>query len=253
MTAYSHRMLSDLEVSLHNLATQFFSRMPLILDPDEFIAAFIAPEHVEKLQDVRELVGHVGRDAITTNIAPRDGMGVPGWSITFGFRPPIILPQYVTHGLQPTCPDHIHEKIIAYIDERMRFGRAFGDALDALRELNSICEDAETITILMPCFPVIVGSISDDSEAKTTKRAQKLAQSKRVGKLPRLPRQVKDRLQEVSSIVNSVSLMRDAPIPETPKMHARFIYNEYDGSPRADGNIFDVHALPTNTRVGSFL
>jgi hypothetical protein len=240
MPVYSHRMMSDLHYSLDKLAVMFFERMPLVLAPDEFIAAFIAPEHVTTLRQVEELVGHTGGTSARFTV-PVDGKCDLKVTVDFGMRPPIILPRYISGGVQPTCPDEVSQKIMHWVNERVDFGYAFGDAADALNALNDVCVDVRAMTAMLPCFTTIMAGISDDSEAKTTKRAQSLNHNKSVGRLPRLPRQVKDRLLEVSAIVSSVSLLKDAPIPETPKEHARFRVDSYSSVARTfRPNIFQA-------------
>jgi hypothetical protein len=252
MAVYSGRSMLELTTSLSNMSRTFFSRMPLILEPDEFVAAFIAPEHVTKLREVEELIGFTGLNSCQAGVSSGSGVNL-SLAIDFGIRPPIILPRYVVGGLQPTCPDHIRERIVHWVDERLRFGAAFGDAYDALLELNAICPDARTITTLFPCFPNILASISEDAEARTTKRAQALAQSKSVGVLPRLPREVKNRLQEVSAIVNSVALLKDAPLPETPRQHARLTRREDSSPTDTRYHIFDTGKPMQQARDASFL
>lgn len=253
MPVYSHRMMHDLSSSLISMSQTFFSRMPLILEPDEFLAAFVVPEHVAKLREVEELAGFIGVTSINSDVVGHEGTALKV-EIGFGIRPPVILPRYVTGGLQSTCPEHVRERIAAWIDERLRFGRAFGDAYDALNHLNEVCADTRAMTIMLPCFPNIMGSISDDAEAKTTKRAQALAHSKSVGQLPRLPREVKERLQEVSAIVNSVALMKDAPTPEIPNQHARIVRSTYHASHADDRyNIFDADKPMQQARHATIL
>lgn len=252
MPVYSYRMMSDLTSSLEGMARTFFSRMPLLLDPDEFIAAFIAPEHVGKLREVEELVGFTGMNVLNTDVPTTDGVAIKV-TIGFGMRPPVILPRYAANGLQPTCPDHVRERIVAWADERLRFGYAFGDAFDALQSLNEICADKRALVTMLPCFPTIMGSISDDAEAKTTKTAQAMAQNKSVSKLPRLPREVKERLLEVSAIVNSVSLMKDAPLPETPKHYAMMQRDQYKSLQHTRFNIFDLDKPMQHARSSTFI
>jgi hypothetical protein len=240
MPVYSHKMITNLSYSLDNLAGMFFSKMPLILTPSEFVAGFINPDHVEKLNDVQELVGHVGRTDTTSKLADTDGVVIPVY-ITFGGRPPIILPQYTSGGLQPTCPNDVREKVTSWVTERVRFGDAFGDARDAIHELNQLCSDVETMSALLPCLPLVMSNISADEDSKTTKRAQSLAHNKKVRVIPRILRETKNRLIEVSSIVNSASLLGDAPVPETPKNHAHIVLRQWHNNERPKRtNIFDI-------------
>lgn len=253
MPVYSYKMVNNLEAALSALATMFFSKMPLELTPDEFIAAFINPEHIEKLNDVEKLVGYVGRSVVNCNLSSNGPERLPV-SITFGVRAPIILPQYVDGGIQPTCPDDVRDKITSWVTERVRFGDAFGDTLDAIRELNALCNDVNTMSTLLPCLPLVMSSISDDEDAKTNKRAQSLANNKKVGTVPRILRETKNRLIEISSIVNSASLLRDAPVPEAPKFHAhanRYGWKEIERPART--HIFDVGSPMQSSRRATFI
>jgi hypothetical protein len=91
-----------------------------------------------------------------------------------------------------------------------------------------------------------MSNISEDGENKAVKKAQKLASIKRFGSLPRLPRQVTQRLSEVSALVNATTLMKDAPVPEMQRHYACFTMRETVTPNRV--NIFYQNAEPT-TRV----
>jgi hypothetical protein len=251
MPVYSHKMTTNLAYALDNLASMFFSKMPLILTPSEFVAGFINPDHVEKLNDVQEIVGHVGRTDATVSLTDTDGVSIPT-RVTFGVRPPILLPQYIAWGLQPACPADVREKVTSWVTERVRFGDAFGDARDAIGELNQLCSDVETMSALLPCLPLIMSNISTDEDSKTTKRAQALAHNKKVRVIPRILRETKNRLAEVSAVVNSAALLREAPVPETPKNHANIVHYQVYGNQRPKRpHIFDIGK--PNVRGASFL
>jgi hypothetical protein len=253
MPAFSTKRIESLISALERVANYYFSKMPLILSPEEIISAFVNPDHIAKLREVEELVGFVGRTdfQFTMHI---DGCSLP-LRVGFNRRPPILLPQYVTGGLQPTCDEATLATIHGWAGERLRLGFAFGDVHDALNQLNYVCQDPNAMATLLPCLPYLMSMINDDEEAGTTKSARKLAQNKSVGRLPRLPLEVKQRLQEVSAIVNSASLLADAPIPETKPMHAVMSYDPYGrGFGQARTNIFyDNSGVNSAAPVASFL
>lgn len=256
MTVYAYKRMADLTRALEGMATLFFERMPLNLTPDEVVDGFIRPEHREKLKEMEELVGSIGtanfefRSVVDTKY----GENTLKLALAFNGRPPLILPQYVSGGLQPECSDETRTKIHNWLSQRVEMGLAFGFVRDALQELNELCEDADTMTLLLPCFPTIMASIAgDDPEAKTTLRAQKLANNKRAGKMPRLLREVINELQVASSIVNSASLLRDSEITGTPKRHARVV-RTYGDLSKPVIHLFD-RGQPEDRacRVSSFL
>lgn len=221
MSVFSYRTFENIEAAAGRLFTTFFGKMPLMLDPDEFIAAFINPEHIDKLKEVQEIVG-LGTPTWTRTTGTSSSGSTFSLYATFGGGAPVVLPRYVSAGLQPTCPDPVRQKITAWLDERVRFGDMFGDVRDALTWLNAQCADAEAMALLLPCLPTIMGRLSDDSNSKAVKRARKLTSIKSFGALPKLPVKVKQRMQEISAVVNSITLMLDAPDPELDRGHACF-------------------------------
>lgn len=252
MPLYSYRTMNSLTEALERMARNFFDRMPLILTPDDFLSAFIAPEHVGKLREIEELVGFLGHNATKTSLVGRCGVSTPAL-VSFGIRPPVILPLYVPGGMQHTCPENVRDVITVWTDERLRLGHMFGDALDGLHALNEICDDKQALVTLFPCFPTIMGSISEDLDAQTTKTAQAMAQRRRASALPKLPREVKDRLLEVSAVVNSVALVKDSEMIDTPKHHARIQSDPYGLPNHSRYNIFDVGKSMQAARRASFL
>ncbi len=263
MAVYSYKMLRELENSLQEMAKAFFSRMPLVLSPEEFIDAFIAPDHVAQLKGVQDLVGEIGRASGTMKLrySPPDQPPNPvPVRFQFSNSAPLLIPRYVDGGMLLSCSPTTREKIEDWVSERVKFGYMFGDAYDALNWLNDECFDANTVTLLFPCYPTIMSRINPDAEATTNKRARALSGTKKAGQIPLLPREVKNRLQEISAVVNSVSLMEDAPDIVVPKHHAHISYNtEYfavAAQPIANRiNIFYQHRVTENTTVpiSSFL
>lgn len=251
MAVYSYRMMQQFQSSLSNMATTLFSKSPLILSSDEFLAAFVLPDHLPMLKEVQDICRPAGTGWASTSFTTQDGEAL-SMQIQFGGVSPTILPQYVRYGIQPTCPDDIKDRINAWIAERMAFGRAFGDVYDGLDYLNENCGDAEAMALMLPCFASIMANVTTDAESKTNRKAQKLASVKRFGKLPRIPRQVTTRLAEASALVNAVTLMGDAQTPELPRHAACFTVSAVSGLTRP--NIFYQNAEPnTPVPVATFL
>lgn len=221
MSVYNYRITDDIRYNIKQLAEMFFARTRLVITPDEFVAAFIDPEHVGKLREVQELVGFTGQNSIQTTVQSTAG-GRYTVYLTFGGNAPIIIPQYAGKGLQPTCPDDVRAKIVGWVDERVRFGEAFGDAYDAVNLLNENCGDAAAMRVMLPCLPTVMAAQSADQDHRTVKRAKRVAESKRFGSLPRLPQSVKQRLIDISAVVNSVAMVKDAPEVVPPAQHAIF-------------------------------
>jgi hypothetical protein len=225
MPVYSHRILGDLEAAIERIAAGFFARMPLILNPDEFVAAFINPDHVAELRRFEELVGKVGMEGFASEI--QDGPDILPCQFAFSGGPPIILPRYVSHGLAPSCPPELRDKITVWMKERLRFGQVFGDVRDALTYLNEQCDNAGSLRVMLPCLPFLMDSINTDPESATAKRARTLAASKSFKGLPALPRKVKERLAVIASITNSVALALEAPLPELKRHHCLVQRRQY--------------------------
>ena len=219
MSVFSYRTFNQIESAAGGLFTLFFNKTAMILEPEEFITAFINPDHIDKLKEVQELVGLSTQTWARPIVACSKGDSFYMY-LSFSGGAPVIVPQYIQNGLQPTCDPAVREKILGWLDERVRFGDMFGDVKDALNWLNETCNDAEAMTLLLPCLPTIMGQMSSDGDSKTTKRARKLTTIKSFGALPKLPVQVKQRLQEISAVVNSITLMLDVPEPEVKASQA---------------------------------
>ena len=210
MTAFSPKQFAELTGSLNSIASNFHDRTALTLTGDEFVDAFINPDHVEKLKDVEELVGMVASGSFNSEITV--GAELATVSVWFAGKQPIIVPRYTRHGLQPTASQAVRDKIEGWINERVRIGVAFGDAHDALRYLNDTCGDAKAVAVMLPCLVTIMSTVSTDPDSKTTQRARKIAAKSSFGTLPALPLEVKNRLREIAAVVNGAAMTTDAPL-----------------------------------------
>lgn len=242
MAVYSYRMLELLRSSLSTMAGSLFTKTPLILGADEFLAAFVNPDHIPMLKQVEEMCRPTYITWAVTTLNSEDGDTLH-MQVQFIGKSPVILPEYVRHGMQPTCPQEIKDKIANWVAERVNFGRAFGDVADAISYLNENCGDVEAMALMLPCLPTIMAGLSTDGDSKAVKRAQKLTSLKRFGKLPRIPRQVTQRLAEASALVNAVTLMQDAPDPVMARFDACFSVTSLVGTSRT--NIFHQNTDPS--------
>lgn len=233
MAVFSPRAISDFDAALRRMASTFFDKTKLVLSGDEFIAAFIQPDHVPKLKEVQELVGFAGASFLNTTLFDSAGTGY-SVQLMFTGSAPVIVPQYCGKGTQPNAPASVNAKLTEWLDERAKMGAAFGDTIDAMNFLNTACGDAQAMSLMLPCLPTIMGQVSDDAANRTVQRARKLTDIKSFGKLPALPPEVRRRLMEVSAIVNSVTLMLDAAPVEAPRHAATVSVQQIKNNPRRD-------------------
>jgi hypothetical protein len=239
MPVYTPKRLQELQNALDSMAQRFLARLPLILTDQEFIAAFIHADHIQKLREVHELVGGVKQSGSVTTLWTSRGDKVVAYA-TFGKGvPPTLMPSYVGHGMAETCPDDIAQKITDWADQRIELGNAWSDAFACLDYLNSKCDSADTMARLLPCLPYVMSQIDDRQDARTTKAARRLNDSTRIGRVPAIPRDVKDRMHEVSGVVSSYALIKDNMLTEPPRSHCSLVSQPYQTRTLASpGGIF---------------
>ena len=255
MAVYAYKLMEQLQTSLATLAFTMNAKTPLVLAGKEFLAAFVSPDHKAMLLEVQEICKPSTGIYAATSLESADGTLLKV-ALAFSGEAPVILPQYIRHGLQPTCPDDVREKIAAWVEQRMSVGRAFGDVRDALVYLNENCGDARAMAVMLPCFATVMGGISDDANSVAVKRAKKLTSVKGFGSLPRLPAQVRQRIAEASTVVNASTLMNDAAYPATKHHDVVFGFHQLERDMRA--NIFsqlpdDEGRVPSAVPIASFL
>lgn len=221
MSVYSYKMIDDLRTSLGNLAEKLYSKTALVISPEEALEAFVHPDHVPMLREVQQICSPSTGSGYYSNLQSSDGKSLHV-VVSFTGGSPVIMPKYIEHGLQPTCSDGVRARIVSWVDQRLAYGMAFGDTIDAISWLNENCGDVRAMALMLPCLTTIMGNMSTDAESTAVRRARKLSQASGFGSLPRLPVQVKQRLMEISAIVNAVTLMADAPSITAPLHHALF-------------------------------
>ena len=233
MAVFKFRTMDALKASIKSISGRLLDHHIITLTPDEFIAAFIRPEHVDVLKTTQSIVGNVGDSYFTTRVSSANIYVHFGQS-----KPPIILPQYVRDGYRDTAPWEVVDKLIKHIKERVRIGRMFGDAIDALHYLNDNCGNAAAMAVMFPALPTIMQVADPNPESTSAKRAHKLVEAKSFGTLPKLPREVKARMIECSNLITNTLMIEPAPVKEIPSSHAKF--QVYAVSSSATNFIYDA-------------
>jgi hypothetical protein len=239
MPVYAPKRMQELKAVLTQMAEGFLGRLPLVLTDQEFIAAFIHADHIQKLREVQELVGGVKQSGVVTTLSTSRGDKVVVYTAFGQNVPPTLIPSYVGGGMTETCPDGIAQKITDWADRRIELGNAWSDAYTCLDYLNSKCDSADTMARLLPCLPYVMSQIDDRQDARTTKAARKLNESTRIGRVPAIPRDVKDRMHEVSGVVSSYALIKDNEPAALPRTHCSLESHPYQTRSLASpGGIF---------------
>jgi hypothetical protein len=232
MLVFTHKVINQLESAVRNIAGTFFEHTKLVLSPEEYISAFIDKDHLDMLRQVQSLFGGpltVG--SMITNVASSSGDSVTMRYAFSGGMHPITVPPYAKHGLQSSCPVDLAVRIRSWVDERIRIGQVFGDAIDALNYLNFACGDLGAMRLVFPAIIPIMGNVSTDSEDKTVKRARQISESTKVGRLPKLTPLQRDRLSEVSAMVNMAVLSKNATIKQYKSMTAIMFAESFNRKP----------------------
>lgn len=245
MPVYGTKIVEDLCSSLRNLAEKMFTKTTMVMKDEEMLAAYIFPDHLAMLKEVQAMCDPSTNSYVSTLATCSNGV-VMSLDYSFMSSSSVIMPKYVSKGLKRFCPKHLRARVTEFVDQRHAFGTAFGDARDALHYLNDTCGDERAMAVMLPCLPTIMANMNSDPNSPAVKRARKLQSSSGFGALPPLPREVKNRLMEVSAIVDSVNLLGDAQAPTIEK-HDAYITAAYLYENAVRGNIF--HPGGTNTLV----
>ena len=198
------------------------SKSSLYLTKDEFIEAFIQPEHVSKIREVYNLLGErrTSPAQVTLNTDAHDTFPRLSVDVVFYDDPGVFLPSYSKAWFNIGTP--AGTKIIEWASDRRRIGLVVGDAIDAVEVLNTMCGNALALSV---CFPAI-GSIMTRSSSHTdqayidkdpiVRRGRDIGNGKSIGSMPSLPREVIDRIRTASATVQALLLTEDA-IMSAPK------------------------------------
>jgi len=212
----------DYTQAIRRAHQSFVSTQPFRFTDEEFITAFIEPNHIEPLTTAHELTGNIGRNHIHCSYM-FDAMPI-SVGVSFDRYAPIIIPRYVDKGFQPTAPIAFLDRFYEHVKWRWEMNCLFGDAIDGLQMLNPMCEDWRSLRAVFPAITTLLKSVSQgDENSAAYKRAVSLENNKSVNTLPRLPREVKERLIEASNILLASTLVGDvAKAPGTGTLSPSF-------------------------------
>lgn len=207
MTVYSWRILDSLINGVRSTASRLLDNYNVKISGDEFVQTYIKPEHVEPLRTTQKIVGLVGSTSVLTSFTLNDGKTTSIYITFAGGKPPIIIPNYVTEGPTEHAPAEVMARISEYAEERVRLGRLFGDAIDALHYLNDACGNANAMGVMFPALPTLFSSVASNDDDPNAKRGRRIADAKSFGKLPKLPRSVTNRILECSNLVLNTMML----------------------------------------------
>lgn len=217
-----------------------------VFEMEEFIQTFINPDHREKLVEVRDLVGDIGSTSAMTKLhyGPTIQMAYMA-----GYAPvPLLIPNYVRNGPQPTAPAEVLDRLNVWMEQRVYIGRQLGAALDMITWLNDNCASLAAFRVMFPAISILISDVGTDTAKK---RANNLQKSEAVPLLPRLPREVKVKMQEISQLITATTLMGDVQ-SFTPAKPSTFSLAFY-----LHGNVYDKSNLAKypfdDTLQGSFM
>lgn len=195
--------ISQLEGAVRTLAGRMLTGMHITLTPEEFIQTYIEPRHVSILLETRDLCGFIGSDSSSVN------PGVDGaiCKTVFVQAPPIILPAYIKSTIQPDAPPAVVARIAEFVQERIRLGRAFGAAIDALYWLNANCRDVNSFRVMFPALPALLATIDPNPESKTSKRAVRLASVSTFAPLPAITDEALKCMRDASALIQAASML----------------------------------------------
>jgi hypothetical protein len=256
MPVFPPKTLTILHTALRHLGEDMISATNLRLTGDEFIQAFVRAEHVPLLKEVQAMCDPPRAGYASTNLFSAEGDKLT-CSMMFANTGPILVPRYAYGGYQPDAPAELQKKINEWVAHRINLGRAFGDATDALQRMDLVCGDAKAVSIMLPCLSAIMAKASTSAGDRMEQAAAKLQETKKIGTLPRLPPEVKQRMQEVSGFVSAATLLKGAETPPL-RMHDVTIslqtvtYPTVANRPR---HLFDsvFEQVTGSNSVGSFL
>ena len=219
---FSFKQLDAMIFAMQKIVSMTVTPMKFVLTEQEFLDGFLYPEHLPLLKDATKLTGIVAPHG-QFYFTARSAVGKELKLMRHSEQPSrIMFPNYVNQGLRPDAPVALRERLATWIESRLMLSDAMRDVHGAIHRLNDICGSARAIRTVVPCLPLIVSMMyySDTTGSKaesSVKAASKISQAGGSGGLPMLSRDVKQRLQEASSIITThFALMNEQLSPATP-------------------------------------
>ena len=218
---FSPNRLDAIKAAFVSRASRLTRAQRHFLSNQDFVDAFIKPEHIPILKTTEEICGTIGNNGgVSTSLAVPESTYIVRVYLSFWKnKPPIIVPQYVAAG--PLDPNNFGvQGVVAWLTERVRQGVLLGDAYEALGYLNANCVDARAFRAVFPAIAVLVNDCARSEDAKDPMRklAARIQGNQEVRTLPRLPREVMQRLIAASDLINASTLLEEQEVA-TPKDH----------------------------------
>ncbi len=207
----NHRRIDDLHTAIKYRASKYINAAKLTLTGDEFIDAFINPEHVEILRKTQGLTGSIGSRYYHSCSYRQDvhGVGRVGLlSLNFQGHAPIIIPNYVeSNGVAVTAPEEVVAKIAEFVRERDRVGHMFGLAYAIIDWLAKNCKDMRAARTLFPALTLLMKDAYPNVDSAGYRQAEKLQQASASENLPMLDRERKNKFIEASNLLVATTLL----------------------------------------------
>ncbi len=199
------------------ISTNIAAITPQVSDAD-FISTFIDPEHYAKIVEVGDLIGGFPSvETANTRFVGANGVVADGY-LTFAAKAPCPIPSYVSVGARAGVNNGLTERIAEFVDDRTSLGDAFGDAHDAIEELDYTCADPRSMALFLPCLvPVMVRVVERNKESREFKKLSALLkrlQSPKYGALPSIPPEVRTAMRDASDrVLGALLVAGDITVP----------------------------------------
>lgn len=219
MAVFKSWQIEEFRSGLHTFARYALNKTPIYLTRDEFVEAFINPDHVDRLKDVYDLVGAEKPDAFVCSPYDFEPEVAAPISVHFLTTPNVLIPGYAHRTFNRYTPAGI--KVANFISERKRMGLLLGDAKDALPWLNEHCGTAKSMSMV---FPALTGIMlrsgpkpSADGVGRYEARVNQIIKTKNFGSLPALSKESVKRLQDASALLQALFMAEGATATDAPK------------------------------------
>lgn len=237
--------------SIKNTATQVatdaFDKTACHLTNEEFIEAFLEPDHVKELSHVYDLIG--GQTAENQHVL------VPNMVAFMHFRkqPKIMVPKYIAHSLNRNSD--AGRKVVKWAERRRELGIMVADAVEIMDWLNVEAGNAKAFSLVFGALlPIMLAYNPHEPDNFLHTKARSIANTSAIGKIPRFTPEVTERVRECSAMMQAFMMTSDAPnvIPADTCV----TLTGYNGSSALNNHmaIYDrPHPIEQNKRVRSFV
>jgi len=201
------KLLDEVQRRIKAIGENYYGLNEVRLTPNEFIQAFIMPEHVPVLMRASELCGGIAvNSSYPMKLHPEND---PEVRVTLRLRGdcPVPIPTYVGNGLSEQCPSLLRDRIMSWVTDRVYAGDILGDLYDAITIFDRTLHNLRSFAIMVPCLPMIVQSLRNGSYEKILKKMGKGTDFK----LPNLPPEVAERVQKSNAFYTGLSMLTIKP------------------------------------------